>query len=220
MRGHLGIAALFVLLVACPGPPPAEADAVAVRVSPDHVRVTLANSLQFTATVSGTMNRTVDWTVSGDQCSGAACGTIDSNGLYTAPDTLPENELVTVSARSRVDQNAGGEAAVYIGSLVDVVVNPAARLVLSGGSQRFTAAVTGSPNTSVSWMIDGDDCDPDRCGTINQDGWYRAPGPSRYSDRRVGARNSARRPKPSGSGRRQADVVDHRSPAAVIFCSA
>ena len=176
MTRHLALVTSLVLATAgCPGPPPAEADAVAVSISPDYVRVILGNTVQFTATVTGTTNRAVDWTLTGAECSGTACGTIDANGVYTAPDTVPIAESVRVSARARADENASDEATVVIGSLVSVLVSPAGRLIFGGGSQRFTATVTGSANTAVSWSIEGDDCDPVRCGTIDDAGLYRAP---------------------------------------------
>lgn len=176
MARHLALAALVALFsLSCSGSLPGNPDAVAVNISPEHVRVTLANTVQFTATVTGTMDRAVDWTTLGAQCSGRACGMIDANGLYTAPDTLPDADAVTVRARSRADPNAAGEASVAVASFVSVEVNPASRLILSGGTQRFNAVVNGSPNTGVWWTIDGDDCDDARCGTIDEQGFYRAP---------------------------------------------
>jgi hypothetical protein len=176
MTRHLALIALFALAtLGCPGPGPAEPEAVAVSISPDRIRLTLGNSLQFTATVTGTMNRAVDWTVSGAGCSGAACGTIDANGLYTAPDTLPAEDRVTVTARARADENASAEASLTIGSLVSVLVTPSTRFVEVGSSQRFSATVTGSANTAVFWTVEGDDCDAMQCGDVDDTGLYRAP---------------------------------------------
>ncbi|HSH17184.1 MAG TPA: hypothetical protein VLD18_14175, partial [Verrucomicrobiae bacterium] len=59
---------------------------VAVSITPSPATVLLGATQQFTASVSGSGNPNpgVDWTVSGTGCSGAACGTIDAAGVYTA----------------------------------------------------------------------------------------------------------------------------------------
>jgi len=91
--------------------PPSE---VAVGLTPTSVTATTGTTQQFTASVTGTSNTGLDWTVSGDGCSGAACGTISSSGLYTAPATVPSPATVTVAAASVSDATKSASANVTI----------------------------------------------------------------------------------------------------------
>jgi hypothetical protein len=76
---------------------------VAISVSPTSTTVAAGATQQFTAMVTGNSNTSVTWGVSGAGCSGAGCGTIDSNGLYRAPAALPSPATVTVTAASVAD---------------------------------------------------------------------------------------------------------------------
>jgi len=54
------------------------------------------------------------WSVAGTGCSGASCGTIDATGGYTAPATVPDPAIVTVTARSLVDSTKSLQATVTV----------------------------------------------------------------------------------------------------------
>ncbi len=79
--------------------------AVTVTVTPATVTVAPSKTQQFTAAVTGT-NKTVTWTVS----SGG--GTIDTNGLYTAP--AAAGGPYTVTATSAADKTKTGTATVTV----------------------------------------------------------------------------------------------------------
>lgn len=64
----------------------------------------------FTVTVTNTTNTAVTWSVSGTGCTGAQCGAIDANGMYTAPSILPANATVIVRATSQADPSRSGTA--------------------------------------------------------------------------------------------------------------
>jgi hypothetical protein len=83
---------------------------VAVTVSPASPSVSTGTTQQFTASVTGTSNIAVAWSVAGAGCSGAACGTISSSGLYTAPASVPSPATVTITATSAADQTKSGAA--------------------------------------------------------------------------------------------------------------
>jgi hypothetical protein len=87
---------------------------VAVGVTPANVSATAGATQQFAASVTGTSNTAVAWTVSGTGCSGTACGRISSSGLYTAPATVPFSATVTISATSVSDPSKSASAAVTI----------------------------------------------------------------------------------------------------------
>jgi len=130
---------------------------VAVYISPTSALLQTGGNQQFTATVAGTSNTAVAWSATG--------GTISSSGLYTAPNTAG---TVTVTASSVADGTKSASATVNVTvPVVAVSVNPTSSSLQEGASQQFTAAVTGSSNTAVSWSASG--------GTMSSSGLYTAP---------------------------------------------
>lgn len=76
---------------------------VAIRISPRRGQL-VANSQQtFSATVTGTSNRAVIWSVIALDCSGSGeqCGTISPSGLYVAPQRVRSPVFVKVKASFR-----------------------------------------------------------------------------------------------------------------------
>jgi len=176
----LAIALLLVVMgtmVACsggggnnggPGPQP-----ISVSITPNgstSVGVTLTQ--QFTASVTGTSNTAVDWTVAGSGCSGAACGTISTSGLYTAPASIPNPHSVTVTATSVADTSKSANVTVNIVGIT-VAVAPSSATVALTLTQQFSAQV--NPPSSVTWSVSGSGCSGNACGTVNSSGLYTAP---------------------------------------------
>src|SRR3954464_586903 len=58
---------------------------------------------------------------------------------------------------------------------VSVVVNPATANVRVGDTQQFTAAVTGTSNTTVTWSVNGVAGGAAATGTISATGLYTPP---------------------------------------------
>jgi hypothetical protein len=81
---------------------------VTVSVSPKTVTLLAGRSQAFTATVSGTTNTAVTWSIS------PAVGSISSSGLYTAPPTLTATTTVKVRATSVADPTKYDEATVTL----------------------------------------------------------------------------------------------------------
>jgi Fe-S cluster assembly iron-binding protein IscA len=148
---------------------------VAVTVSPSTAQVLTGASRQFTATITGSSNTTVSWSLAGSGCTGAACGTISSAGLYTAPSSVPTPPQISVTATSEADPTKSATASVTIIPPVAVTVSPSIAQVITGGHQQFTATVTGSSNTAVLWSLAGSGCTGTACGTISSTGLYIAP---------------------------------------------
>jgi hypothetical protein len=97
------------------------------------------NQQQFAATVNGSSNQSVTWSVTG----GGVNGTIDANGLYTTPASVPNPSTVTVVATSPV---ASTPASAF------VTVSPATAL----GTTPITAVATpagGTPHADVITLI-------------------------------------------------------------------
>ena len=96
---------------------------VAVTVSPPNASVLTGTTQQFNASVTGTSSTPVAWNVTGAGCSGAACGTINSSGLYTAPAVAPSPATVTITATSVADPTKSG--AVNLTILGSIKIGPA-----------------------------------------------------------------------------------------------
>jgi N-acetylneuraminic acid mutarotase len=110
----LGLSFLAVLSACGAGggtTPPAE---ISVTLTPDAANIHVGESVQFTATVHNSTNGAVTWSVSGAGCSGLSCGTIGYTGLYTAPISVPNPAIVTVTAASAADIRKSASATITI----------------------------------------------------------------------------------------------------------
>jgi hypothetical protein len=131
---------------------------------PTAASVPVGNTQQFTATVTGTSNTSVSWTVAG----GASNGTITSAGLYTAPTTVPNPPTVTVTATSQANTAKSASATVTV--TIPITVSPNAATVANFGTQQFTASVNG-----VTWQVNGIAGGNQTVGFISATGLYVAP---------------------------------------------
>jgi hypothetical protein len=107
---------------------------VTVVIAPKTQSVVVAATQQFTATVTGSSNTAVAWSVGGTSCSTQDCGSISATGLYTAPAAIPNPALVAVMATANANSADFGAAAVTI------IVAPASA-VLRG---TYTFLLSGS----------------------------------------------------------------------------
>lgn len=73
---------------------------VTIGVSPTSATVGLGTSSAFTATVTGSDNKAVLWSVNGTAGGSSTVGTITSGGIYSAPAVMPASSTVTVRATS------------------------------------------------------------------------------------------------------------------------
>jgi hypothetical protein len=92
-----------------PPPPPPPAEDVSVSVSPPEAAVEPGGTVRFTATVTGSSNTTVNWSVA----QGAAAGSISASGLYTAPAASGTYDVV---ATSDANPARTARAVVVVGS--------------------------------------------------------------------------------------------------------
>jgi Glycosyl hydrolases family 16 len=87
---------------------------IAVTVGPLNASIVIGATKQFTSAVAGIPNSAIAWNVSGYNCDGRGCGTISSDGLYTAPAGVPPSAHVTVTATSVVDPRRSASATITI----------------------------------------------------------------------------------------------------------
>src|SRR5271170_2479548 len=154
------------------------AAAVLLSITPTSAAVPTASTDSFTATVTGTTDTAVAWSLSGAGCSGSACGSLATSSLaavYTAPLVAPSPPIVTVVATSVAVPSETASANVTIVPVVVVTVMPASTSVVAGATQQFNASVVGNSNTAVTWTVQGAGCSIAACGTISSTGLYTAP---------------------------------------------
>ncbi len=120
-----------------------------LSVLPATATVVNGGKTQFSASLLGSDNQQVTWTVSGAGCGAAgACGTIDSTGLYTAPAVAPAPNLIAVTATSAEDTTQSATANVTITSGPNIsTLAPSSAYLGSSGVLNF--AVSGN-NFAVS----------------------------------------------------------------------
>ncbi|MGA2001513.1 MAG: hypothetical protein ABSG52_16110, partial [Terriglobales bacterium] len=131
---------------------------VGVGVSPTTAALTTGGTQQFSATVSGTTNTAVTWSASG--------GTISSTGLYTAPSTAGTYAITATSAADPT-KSASATVSVSAPATVSVSVAPTSTTTTTNGTAQFSATVSGTTNTAVTWSATG--------GSISSTGLYTAP---------------------------------------------
>jgi hypothetical protein len=154
------------------------ATAVLLSISPASATVPTNSTDSFTATVTGTKDTAVAWSLTGAGCSGAACGTLAtsaSSAVYQAPVVAPSPANVNVVATSMANSSTRASANVTIMPVVVVSVTPASTSVATGATQQLSSSVGGTSNTAVTWTVQGAGCSGAACGTISSTGLYTAP---------------------------------------------
>jgi YVTN family beta-propeller protein len=123
---------------------------VTLTITPIQTSVIRNTTLQFASLVIGSSDTTVKWDVNGTVGGNATLGTITTDGLYTAPATIPSPATVTVTATSNADPNQKQSATVTIISGVRITLTPTSATLGTGENFTFTATVTNPGcNTSV-----------------------------------------------------------------------
>jgi hypothetical protein len=130
---------------------------VAVVISPPYAFLAPStgarSTLEFFATVTGSANTSVSWSVqsgvSGVGCAGAACGSISASGVYAAPPIAPSPNAIAVTATSMADatKSASAMIAIISGPAIETILPSS---VFAGAVESFPFAVTGVGFTAGS----------------------------------------------------------------------
>ena len=152
-------------------PPPQ----VSVSISPASANLPTGGSRQFTASVSGTTNTAVTWQVNGETGGDATIGEISQSGLFAAPTSATRTSTVSVTALAQADPSKSASASVTITPVVAVGVSPTTAILASSGNQQFTATVSNTLNTGVTWQVNGMPGGNASLGTISNTGLYASP---------------------------------------------
>src|SRR6202046_2390279 len=149
------VLALIVMHTGCAGttkttaPPPAQ---VSVSVVPSAANVRVGATQSFTASVTGSTNQNVNWSVNGVAGGNAASGTISASGVYTAPASLPNSNAITISAAAAADSSASATSNVTLWNATPVISNVTPATFSDGA---YTLTVTGSSFVSGAQVLFG-----------------------------------------------------------------
>jgi hypothetical protein len=122
---------------------------IAVTISPKTATLGAGNVQQFVATVTGTVDLSVTWSVNGVSYGNSTVGTVDYSGNYTAPNKIVGLGSVTVTATSNANTAKSDSAIVTL-------INPVPTLTsvtpttLGLGSFQMTLNGTGFVSTSTA----------------------------------------------------------------------
>ena len=142
---------------------PATASPVSVVVGPATTPIGPSGVAQFYATVTGSANSGVSWSIS------PQVGAISALGVYTAPSSVSSAQQVIVMAVSAADATAKGTATIDLIPGISLAVAPAAVSLGAGQQQQYSADFGGNPVVGVTWSI------TPQLGAISATGLYTAP---------------------------------------------
>jgi hypothetical protein len=143
---------------------------ITVAISPGVVSVELGAAQAFHASISsnGKPDTAIRWNLTGSSCPGS-CGSVDANGNYTAPQILPGNASVTLTATSAADPSKQNSANVLITSDFSMQLSAPAT-VQPGVTAALVATMTpvpgSNPSSSLSWSLSGTGCSGSACGIL------------------------------------------------------
>lgn len=110
---------VMIAVTSATTPPPPPPATVAVSITPTSSTLAPAATQAFGATVTGSSNTAVTWSVNGITGGNATVGTVSTGGLYTAPATVPNPATVTVRATALASSAASASASVTISGPVN-----------------------------------------------------------------------------------------------------
>ena len=135
---------------------------ITVIIDPTSASVPQTEQQQFNATIQGTSDPNALWSLSSQQCTGNACGTLSPLGpsptvTYTAP---PQGTpQVTLTAVSEADSNAQNTAAITVtcGGPPSISIYPSSATIQAGSASPLTFNPVinpcGNQSTSVNWEL-------------------------------------------------------------------
>jgi hypothetical protein len=157
-RASLGLVlALIFVNVSCTGTtksspgstPPSQ---ITVSVTPTAANVRTGAGQPFAASVTGTTNQSVTWSVNGVVGGNATVGMVTNTGVYTAPAVPTNPNTITISAASVADSGASGTSDVTLWNATPVLSNVNPATFTSGA---YTLTLTGSQFVNGAQVLFG-----------------------------------------------------------------
>jgi uncharacterized protein (DUF1800 family) len=155
------VSGVILLLTACAGisgsnpatsttsaasTPPAAPVTVSVNGA---ATVTLGSTSQYAASVSGSTNQTVSWTVNQAAGGNAQLGTISATGLYTAPASMPSSPTVSIAAISAADPTVSSSLSVALQAPPATPVPPTSPPATATAAARFLDQTSFGPTAAT-----------------------------------------------------------------------
>ncbi len=135
-----------------PPPPPPPPPASSVTLAPTSATVYAGQTVTFIATVNGTSDKTVTWSVNGVVGGNATIGTISIAGLYQSPSAMPATNPVTIRAVSKTNSNAAANGSVTINNAIPHIVTVTPDSFQSPANFSITVTGTGFVNgAKINW---------------------------------------------------------------------
>lgn len=174
----LGLLANFAVPTAWSSPSPQQAERITVphtatavldrfEISPGDVTLTASQAQRFQVTNTKGEVIPVHWTVSSPNCSGSVCGTIDDNGDYVAPSSLPKSLVLVLEGVLVSDPKHSVLTRIQLVPNVDSVT-PAPAGTSTGQRQRSSAPAaaenSAGPSAELPALQDTDFAAPVRTG--------------------------------------------------------
>src|SRR5258708_7110474 len=151
----------------------AASTAISIAISPSTASVITNTTQPFSVFVTGSSDQAATWAVTCPTgVTAPACGAIDTNGVYTAPKTVPTvsgtsrtptiTPTPTIPAPSHADTTKKATATVTIVSGISISISPTTATIGTGEHFTFTATVNnpGCDNTVkannclvVTWSV-------------------------------------------------------------------
>lgn len=126
---------------------------VGVSTTPAGVSEVYTGTTQtFNATVTGESNKEVTWQVNGIAGGSASTGTISSAGVYSAPNTVPLQPLVLITAVSQANSALSGSYPFNVVTEPSAPA-PAAQTISPGDSATYSISLnpnTGDPKQPIT----------------------------------------------------------------------
>ena len=119
--------------------------------------VNVNGTVQFTAIISNLSSTLANYEVNGTLGGNTTYGTINSNGLYTAPATVPAGSanVITITAIAQAQTSLTATATVTIEPPASITqITPPSPVTVSAGQQTaFTATFSSGTGNGVYWYI-------------------------------------------------------------------
>jgi hypothetical protein len=131
---------------------------VGITISPTTASINTNATAQFWTSITGTTNTGCTWTASG--------GWVSATGLYTAPSSAG-TYTVRVASQADPTKSATATVTVQAAQIVGITISPTTATINTNASEQFSASISGTSNTAVTWTASG--------GTVNASGLYTAP---------------------------------------------
>ncbi len=149
-----------------------------IAISPASYSLGIRETGRFTVSMSGFTNRAVVYKVNDMIGGGSLVGTIDANGLYTAPAVIDTPSSVTINAQSVEDPSKQASALVVL-TPVTVIINGGRETInLTKVDKDYNVAyvVSGHTDKRLRWYVnDIEYGNILTIGYISSDGRYSQP---------------------------------------------